>query len=75
MHDIQGGQSRDLPLWVHGLYEQVIGHHRLGRSFITFVILSQISCGKVQKTHIFFCIILCENSPGFAAFFQITSNN
>ena len=41
------GQSHGQHDWVHGFPELV-------KSFITFVILSQISCGKVQKTpHIF----------------------
>ena len=44
--------------------------------FITFVILSQISCGKVQNlSHILSaqaCVIV---SPGFVASFQITLNN
>ena len=44
---IQVGQSRGQRDWVHGFPEQV-------KSFITFVILSQISCGKVQNPpHIF----------------------
>ena len=44
---VQGGQSRGQHDWVHGFPEPV-------KSFITFEILSQISCGKVQKPlHIF----------------------
>ena len=45
---LQGGQSRGPHDWVHGFPESV-------KSFITFAILSQISCGKVQKktSHIF----------------------
>ena len=35
--------------WVHGFPEPV-------KSFITFEILGQISCGKVQTKLIFFCI-------------------
>ena len=43
----QGGQSHGQHDWVHGFPEPV-------RSFITFVVLSQISCDKVQKNpHIF----------------------
>ena len=38
----QGGQSRGQHDWVHGFPEPV-------KSFITFVILSQFSCDKVQK--------------------------
>ena len=38
----QGGQSRGQHDWVHGFPEPV-------KSFITIVILSQISCGKVHK--------------------------
>ena len=40
----QGGQSSGQHDWVHGFPEPV-------KSFITFVILSQILCGKVQKPH------------------------
>ena len=47
---VEGGQSCGQHDWVHGFHEPV-------KSFITYVILSQISCGKVQKknkkTHIF----------------------
>ena len=39
---LQGGQSRGQHDWVHGFPETV-------KSFITFVILCQISCGKVKK--------------------------
>ena len=43
----QGGQSRGQHDWVHRFPELV-------KSFITFVILSQILCSKVQKNpHIF----------------------
>ena len=46
---IQGGQSGGQHDWVHGFPEPV-------KLFITFVILSQILCGKVQKKQlIFFC--------------------
>ena len=38
---IQGGQSRGQHNWVHGFPEPV-------KSFINFVILSRISCSKVQ---------------------------
>ena len=43
----QGGQSRGQHDWVHGFPEPV-------KSFITFVILNQISCGKFKKNLIFF---------------------
>ena len=52
--DKLGGQSCGLPDWVHGHYKPVIGHHMLEKWFIIFGILSQVSCGKVQKTLIFF---------------------
>ena len=39
-YNIQGGQSCGQHEWVHGFPEPV-------KSFITFMILSQISCGKV----------------------------
>ena len=40
---LQGGQSRGQHDWVHGFPETV-------KSFITFVILCQILCGKVIKS-------------------------
>ena len=51
----QGGQPRGQHDWVHRFPEAV-------KSLITFVILSQISCGKVQKKppHIF-CTRLCQS--------------
>ena len=51
---LQGGQSRSQHDWVHGFPEPV-------KSFITFLILSQISRGKVQKPLIFFCTKLCHS--------------
>ena len=43
----QGGQPRGQHDWVHGFPESV-------KSFITFIILNQISCSKVQNPpHIF----------------------
>ena len=50
----QGGQSRCQHDWVHGFPEPV-------KSFITFVVLSQISCGKVQTTLMFFCTRLGQS--------------
>ena len=44
---MKSGQSRGQHDWVHRFPEPV-------KSFITFVILSQISCGKVQKKSYFF---------------------
>ena len=50
-----GGQSCGQHDWVHGFPEPV-------KSFITFIILSQISCRKVQKkTILFFCSRLCQS--------------
>ena len=49
----QGGQSRGQHDWVYGFPEPV-------KSFITFVILSQISCGKVQIPLIFFYKIVSK---------------
>ena len=43
----QGGQLRGQHDSVHGVSEPI-------KSLFTFVILSQISCGKVQKKLIFF---------------------
>ena len=43
---MQDGQSRGQHDWVHGFPQPL-------KSFITFVILSQISCDKVQPPHIF----------------------
>ena len=66
---IQGGQSRGQHDWVHRFFEPV-------KSFITFVILSQISCGKVQKKNSYFSVQDCVKvSPGFAIVSKITSNN
>ena len=50
----QGGQSCGQHDWVHGFLEPV-------KSIITFVILSQISCGKVQNPSQFFCTRLCQS--------------
>ena len=50
----QGGQSRGQHDWVHRFPELVI-------LFITFEILSQILCSKVQKTLIFFCTRLYQS--------------
>ena len=61
---LQGGQSCGQHDWVHGFLEPV-------KSFITFVILSQISCGKVQKNPQD-CV---KVSPWFAVVSQITSTN
>ena len=73
---LQDGKSLGLPEGVHGLYEPVIGHHRLRNSLITFVILSQIPCGKVHKKPSYFSAQDCVKvSPRFAAVFQITWNN
>ena len=56
LQDSQGGQSHGQHDWVHGFPEPV-------KSFITFLILSQILCGKVQKNpHIFlqsFSLVCC----------------
>ena len=54
--------------WVHGFPESV-------KSFITFVILSQILCGKVQKPLIFFAQNCVKVSPEFAVVSKFTSNN
>ena len=54
LHTNQGGQSCGQQDWVHRFPEPVI-------SFINLLILNQISCGKVRKTHIFFCIRLCQS--------------
>ena len=45
------------------------------KSFITFVIPSRISCGKVQKKSYFSAQNCVKVSPEFAAVFQITSTN
>ena len=64
---VQGGQSRGQRDWVHRFPEPV-------KWFITFVILSQISCGKVQKTSSYFSAQDCVKvSPRFAVVSQITS--
>ena len=65
----QCGQSRGQHDWVHEVPEPV-------KSFITFLILSQISCGKVQKSpHIFSAEDCVKVFPGYALVSQITSNN
>ena len=59
---LQGGQSRGQHDWVHGFPEPV-------KSLITFEILNQMSCGKVQTPPppppppppIFFCTRLCQS--------------
>ena len=56
---IQGGQSRGQHDWVHGFPKPV-------KSFITFVLLSQTSCGNVQKKLIFSAQECVKVSPGFA---------
>ena len=67
--EFQGGQSRGQHDWVHGFPEPV-------KSFITFVIQSQISHGKVQKPPSYFSAQDCAKvSPGFVVVFKITSNN
>ena len=53
-HHHQGGQSHGQHDWVHRFPEPV-------KSFITFVIPSQISCSKVQKKIIIFCTRLCQS--------------
>ena len=69
---LQGGQSRGLPDWIHKHYEPVIGHHRKEKWFKTFVILSQITCGKVQNPpYIFSAQDYVKVSPGFAAFSRL----
>ena len=64
MQYLQGGQSRGQHDWVHGFAEPV-------KLFITFVLLSQILCVKVQKNpHIFLL-----KTVGFVVVSQITLNN
>ena len=46
-----------------------------GQSFISFIIIIQISCGKVQIPRHVFDTRLYRKSPGFAAVFQIASIN
>ena len=58
----QDGQSR-------GQHDCVHGFPQLVKSFITFVILSQISCGKVQKKPHSFCTGLCQNSSSICCSF------
>ena len=60
---IQGGQSRGQHDLVHVFPEPV-------KSFITYVILSQISCGKVQPPPlIFFCTRLCQSFSSISCSF------
>ena len=59
---VQGGQICGQHDWVHKFPEPA-------KSFITLVILSQISCGKVQKPLIFFCTKLCQSSPSVCCSF------
>ena len=49
---LRGGQSRGQHDWVHGCPEPV-------KSFLTFVILSQISCSKVQNKPSYFSAQVC----------------
>ena len=67
---IQGGQSRGEHDLVHVFPEPV-------KSFLTFVILSQISCGKVHPPppHIFSAQDCVKVSPRLAVVSQITSTN
>ena len=65
----QCGQSRGQDDWINDFPEPV-------KSLITFVILSQILCGKVQNPPSYFSAQDCvQVSPGFAVVSQITSNN
>ena len=65
----QDVQSRGQHDWIHGFPEPV-------KSFVTFVILSQISCGKVQKPPHIFSAQDCVNvSSLFAVVSQITLTN
>ena len=65
----QGGQSHGQHDLVHGFPEPV-------KSFITFVIRIQISCGKVQKNPSYFSALDCVKvSSEFAVVSQITSDN
>ena len=66
---LKGGQSRGQHDLVRGFPEPV-------KSFITFVILSQILCSKVQNPpHIFSAQECVKFFPEFAVVSQITSNN
>ena len=66
---MQGGQS-------HGQHDGVHSFREPVKSLITFVILSQISCGKVQKKPSYFSALdYVKVSPGFAVVSKITSNN
>ena len=65
----QGGQSCGQHDGVHGFPETV-------KSFINFVILSKISCDKVQKKPSYCFALDCVNvSPGFVEVSKITSTN
>ena len=59
----QGGKSRGQHGRGHGFPEPV-------KLFVTFVILSQISCGKVQNTLIFVCSRLCQSFSLVCCSFQ-----
>ena len=59
----QGGQSRGQHDGIHEFPEPL-------KSLITFVILSQMSYGKVQKALIFFCTRLCESFSWVCCSFQ-----
>ena len=64
----QGGQSHYQHDGVHGFIKPL-------KSFITFDILSQISCGKMKKKSYFSAQDCIKVSPGFAVVSKIASNN
>ena len=64
----QVGQSRGQHDWVHGFPELV-------KSLITFVILNQISYGKVKKPSYFSAQDCVKVSLRFAVVSQLTSTN
>ena len=59
----QGGQSHYQHDGVHGFIKPL-------KSFITFDILSQISCGKMKKKIIFFCTRLYQSFSWVCCSFQ-----
>ena len=64
LHVTQGSQSHGQHDGVHGFPEPV-------KLFINFIILSQISCGKVQKNpSYFFCTRLCQSFSWVCCSFQ-----
>ena len=65
LNDKQGGQLRGQHDGVQGFYEPV-------KSFTTFVILSQIPCGKVHKNpHIFLQkTVMCQSVSWVCCSFQ-----